>query len=91
VQGFVAVTEDGEVAFCDWLPRDKPNQVDSEKTAQVVERIAKRHFGSCTAVERSPHFPEYYLTVGDWSFTIWKQGHAKPIFCSPMVPTHKDI
>jgi len=45
---------------------------------------AKDHSRPCVALERSPFFPEIFLSVGDWSFQLWRLGMTKPIFSSPV-------
>jgi len=34
------------------------------------------------SLERSPFFEDLLLTVGDWSFAIWRQGETTPLFQS---------
>ena len=34
------------------------------------------------SLERSPFFEDMLLTVGDWSFQIWKEGETSPLFQS---------
>ena len=34
------------------------------------------------ALERSPFFEDMLLTVGDWSFCIWREGETTPLFQS---------
>ena len=38
--------------------------------------------GPIMSLERSPFFEDMLLTVGDWSFQIWKEGGASPLFQS---------
>lgn len=45
--------------------------------------MVKGHFQAGTTVEKSPHFPDIYMTVGDWSFKIWKVDQKEPVFISP--------
>eukprot|EP00983_Pelagomonas_calceolata_P058148 1145378-Pelagomonas_calceolata.AAC.3 len=40
------------------------------------------HVAPIMALERSPFFDDIILTVGDWSFQIWREGHASPLFTS---------
>jgi len=75
----VMVTEDGEVAVVNWASKS----ADEKKSA--VTRINKSHVSACTAVCRSPHFPNMFMTVGDWTFTIWQldeEGMQEPVFVS---------
>ena len=34
------------------------------------------------SLDRSPFFPDILLSVGDWSFQLWKEGQQTPIFSS---------
>ena len=34
------------------------------------------------SLERSPFFEDMLLTVGDWSFQIWREGETSPLFQS---------
>ena len=38
--------------------------------------------GPIVALERSPFFDDILLSVGDWSFQIWREGEATPLFQS---------
>lgn len=35
------------------------------------------------ALDRSPFFSDIVLTVGDWTFKVWKEGINSPIYSSP--------
>lgn len=35
------------------------------------------------ALQRSPFFGDLLLSVGDWSFSLWREGTQQPIFRSP--------
>eukprot|EP01051_Picozoa_sp_SAG22_P012218 SAG22_NODE_1249_length_5012_cov_1.781396_4_plen_92_part_00 len=45
--------------------------------------ISIAHRGPVVAVQESPFMEGVYLTVGDWTFAIWKVGVAEPLFQSP--------
>lgn len=74
----VCVTEDGEVCHVDWAAKIQEEQ----NRVMYVSKLLPAHFSTCTAVERSPHFSDIYLTVGDWTFTIWKTDMDVPVFRS---------
>jgi hypothetical protein len=44
------------------------------------------HCGPLVAVQRSPFLEGVMLTVGDWTFQIWREGDAAPLFVSPYAP-----
>lgn len=81
---------EGEVAVCDWGPKDerRANQgafADDNRTeAKLVRQLSVAHAGPAWTVQRHPLLPDYYLTVGDWGFKIWKLGLASPILASPL-------
>jgi WD40 repeat protein len=79
---FVVSTEDGELAMCDWGSGKKDDDDDGGKK-KVVKNVYRCHYLNATALQKSPHFPDLYLTVGDWSFHIWKLGMDVPLFSSP--------
>ena len=41
------------------------------------------HYGPCVALQRSPFVAQVHLSVGDWTFNIWKEGVDMPLFTSP--------
>ena len=41
------------------------------------------HPGPARSIDRSPFFPDVLLSVGDWTFKLWKEGEKNPIFTSP--------
>jgi hypothetical protein len=44
------------------------------------------HCGPLVAVQRSPFLEDVLLTVGDWTFQVWREGDAAPLFVSPYAP-----
>jgi hypothetical protein len=38
-----------------------------------MRRITPRQQGAVMVVQESPFMPGVYLTVGDWTFHIWKE------------------
>jgi len=74
----MTVSEDGEVSELDWHARTS----EEKPRAEIVKRVRSAHFQACSGVERSPHFQDIYLTVGDWTFSIWKVGFEQPVFTS---------
>jgi len=61
-----------------------------DPTAEVNTRGAKAlsvgHYGPCTTLQRSPFVPHVHLSVGDWTFNLWKEGVSSPLFVSPFAP-----
>lgn len=75
----MAVSEEGDLAVVDWASR-----LESEKgRPNIIQAVMPAHFQACTDVQRSPHFGDVYVTVGDTSFKIWNVAHPQPIFTSP--------
>lgn len=74
----MAVTEEGEVSELDWGARATEDRAKPD----TVKSVQRAHFQAATTVERSPHFSDIYLTVGDWTFSIWKVGVEGPVFTS---------
>lgn len=87
----VCTTVEGELAVCHWGPKDEkagsgPGQFGDDanrKEARVVRSITTAHAGPAWSVQRHPQLPDYYLTVGDWGFKVWKIGLPQPIVSSP--------
>ncbi|XP_072366415.1 dynein axonemal intermediate chain 3 [Scyliorhinus torazame] len=65
-------TEDGEVTSIDWqIEKD----VDTGKmTTPRPTHCYTVHDGPVNTVQRSPFFRDIILTVGGWTFAIWKEG-----------------
>lgn len=82
---FACATEDGELVVGDWGRGSGDDDDKEKKTSRgsAVKTICKAHYLTCTSLHRSPHFPDIFLTVGDWSFHIWKLGFDEPLFSSP--------
>ena len=66
------VTEDGEFVTVGLLDPQAENQA----AARGARTSLNGHFGPCTGMMRSPFVPDVYLSVGDWSFNLWKDGGA---------------
>lgn len=92
-----ASTEEGEIVFADW--RARPAGAKDDKAAaeegddgheapEYVQWMAPDHGRPCVALQPSPFFPEILLSVGDWSFQLWKLDHKVPIFSSPASSTY---
>ena len=43
------------------------------------------HAGPITTVTRSPFFPDVVLTVGGWSFSIWKETENADVSSTPLL------
>jgi len=71
------VTEEGEFAN---IELSVPGQ---ENFVKGVRSVIPGHYGPCTALQRSPFFPAVSMSVGDWSFTLWREGLLSPLFSSP--------
>eukprot|EP00993_Chasmostoma_nieuportense_P003315 NODE_403_length_2289_cov_30.233580_g374_i0.p1 GENE.NODE_403_length_2289_cov_30.233580_g374_i0~~NODE_403_length_2289_cov_30.233580_g374_i0.p1 ORF type:complete len:744 (-),score=256.09 NODE_403_length_2289_cov_30.233580_g374_i0:56-2224(-) len=89
-----ATTEDGEFVVANWGPQeDKKEQHvqieygQSDKEQKTpIKSVSTGHFGPAESLQRHPqkeHLADYYLTVGDWSFKIWRLNTQQPIVVSP--------
>ncbi|XP_010900416.2 WD repeat-containing protein 63 [Esox lucius] len=68
---FYAGTEDGELVYTDWkLEKDDSGRLFSVKPSHRFTI----HDGLVNTVRRSPFFKDIVLTVGGWTFAIWKEG-----------------
>ena len=45
--------------------------------------VTDGHFGPVNALDRSPFFSDIVLSVGDWTFKVWKEEVGTPIYSSP--------
>ncbi|XP_078417930.1 dynein axonemal intermediate chain 3 [Cetorhinus maximus] len=65
-------TEDGEVTSVDWQVE---KDMDTGKmTIPKPTQCYAIHDGPVNTVQRSPFFRDIILTVGGWTFAIWKEG-----------------
>jgi len=67
---------DGELVYADFI---KP---EGEDNPDYTKSCIQAHVGPVVALERSPFFDDIILSVGDWSFQIWKEGQQTPLFQS---------
>ena len=74
----MCVSEEGEVAEIDWTARATEDRAKPD----TVKSVQRAHFQAGATIERSPHFQDIFLTVGDWTFSIWKVGVEGPVFTS---------
>lgn len=58
-----------QVVFADWKGRSTSK---GEKKHQWVKHVMPSHYGTCTALERSPFLEDIVLSVGDWTFHVWE-------------------
>jgi len=75
------VTEEGEFTTIDL---SAPNV---ENFTKGVKSVIPGHYGPCVALQRSPFVPGVHLSVGDWTFNVWREGISSPLFSSPFCPT----
>ena len=50
---------------------------------EITESVILAHAGAVVVLERSPFFDDIFLSVGGWTFKVWKDGHSSPLFHSP--------
>lgn len=88
---FYCSSEEGEIVFADWRATlsaassgaQSEDVGDDVDTPEYVQWMAADHNRPAVALEQSPFFPDLILSIGDWSFQLWKLDHRRPIFCSP--------
>merc|ERR1719494_7809 len=69
---FYVATEDGELIYLDWKPT---KDIDTGKiVSQKPEFCIEAHDGPMKSLEKSPFFKDIFLTVGGWTFAVWKEG-----------------
>ena len=71
-----SVTEEGEIISIDLSNPGTDSQ-------RGVRSVIAGHHSPCCALQRSPHVPDVQLSVGDWSFHLWKEGVSSPLFSAP--------
>jgi len=79
---FYATSMEGEVAVADF---ERPPDVDHP---EFTKTLYTHHSGPVVALQRSPFFEDILLSVGDWTFKIWKEGVHTPIFSSHFADTY---
>ena len=65
---------DGELLAATVTPPEGVDNPDFTKSA------SRPHCGPVVALARSPYFPDVLLSVGDWSFHVWREGAPAPLF-----------
>ncbi|KAH6570612.1 hypothetical protein BASA60_007630 [Batrachochytrium salamandrivorans] len=65
---FYCATEEGDLVYADWIAEKT-----TEEKVSRVESTFSTHHGPISDLQRSPFFPDILLSVGGWSFSIWKE------------------
>lgn len=78
---FYLGTEDGEIVYIDWKPT---KDIDTGKIVSArPEFTLDGHDGAIHSLQKSPFMKEILLTVGGWTFALWKDGiTVGPLFQS---------
>ena len=76
-----AVTEEGEFFSCDIGTPSTSN--DTHPRGVRMDSILPAHYGPVTALLPSPFAKDVFLSVGDWTFNLWRKGIDAPLFVSP--------
>lgn len=78
---FYIGSEDGELIYMDWK---STKDIDTGKIVSPgPEHVWDAHDNSICSLQKSPFMKDIFLTVGGWSFAIWKHGVTfGPIFKS---------
>ncbi|KAL7754264.1 hypothetical protein RI367_000245 [Sorochytrium milnesiophthora] len=72
----VCASEEGDVLQADWLVEKHSEDKAAGGAAAPASRVESAinvHFAPVCDVQRSPFFPDIFLTVGGWSFHVWKE------------------
>jgi len=71
---FFVGTEEGDLAYLDWKPEKDTD------TGKIItprpEIIFNAHEGPISVLQRSPFYKDIILSVGGWTFAIWKEGES---------------
>jgi len=79
---FHVATEDGELVYLDWKPT---KDIDTGKiVSSRPEFCTDAHDGSINTLQKSPFIKDIILTVGGWTFSIWKEG----VTVGPLFESH---
>ncbi|KAG1670681.1 hypothetical protein FOA52_010956 [Chlamydomonas sp. UWO 241] len=70
---------DGELVNGNYL---KPDSSGENESSDCTKSIVQAHVGPIVALQRSPFLDDILLSVGDWSFQVWREGDATPLFSS---------
>ena len=70
---FLVGTEQGKVVAC-----SRKGKTNAEKIGNVYEG----HCGPVYGLQRSPFFPKFFLSVGDWTVRLWNEELRAPIMTS---------
>lgn len=82
---FYVGSEDGEVVYVDWMPQK--DQDTGKIQTPKPEYYHAIHDGPVVSLQRSPFFNDVILSVGGWTFTIWKEGvNSGPVLQSCASP-----
>lgn len=88
---FFCSSEEGEIVFADWRARASTaptgtkadDEGDDADAPDYVQWMSPDHSRPAVALELSPFFSDLVLSIGDWSFQLWRLGHQRPIYTSP--------
>ncbi|KAH9523462.1 WD repeat-containing protein 63 [Bulinus truncatus] len=73
-------SEDGEVVYVDWMPQKDQDSGKIQTPKPAYYHCL--HDGPIVSMQRSPFFKEVLLSVGGWTFALWKEGvTGGPILC----------
>lgn len=66
---FYCATEEGDIIYADWV---LPEKTTEDKTSRV-EFASGLHYGPMSDLSRNPFLHDIVLSIGGWSFHIWKE------------------
>eukprot|EP00967_Tisochrysis_lutea_P076982 scaffold104367_cov28-Tisochrysis_lutea.AAC.4 len=56
----------------------------TEAGPRGVNSVLRGHCAPCMSLSKSPFVRGVYLTVGDWTFSVWRDGLTAPLLSSPI-------
>ena len=91
-------TEEGDICFSDICATkaavkethedEEGGNAETDEGRDYIKWMSSDHPRPATGFQQSPFFSDILLSVGDWSFNIWKIGESKPIFTSSLSHTY---
>ncbi|EPY17836.1 hypothetical protein STCU_10379 [Strigomonas culicis] len=81
-------TTDGEFSVCSLVTRIGQSRnivpaYGTTKDTRCVHTVVQAHAGCVSCVQRHPTISDVYLTCGDRTFKVWREGLTTPLYTSP--------
>eukprot|EP00761_Pharyngomonas_kirbyi_P006868 gb/GECH01006877.1/.p1 GENE.gb/GECH01006877.1/~~gb/GECH01006877.1/.p1 ORF type:complete len:836 (+),score=228.02 gb/GECH01006877.1/:1-2508(+) len=79
-------SQDGYLIIAEWL-----NPSNDSKSRNIVKQLLPAHFGPVLSIDRNCYLKDVLLTVGDWSFKVWKMSVDRPLLKSPFSKNRRTV